>query len=172
MPQLTQIIPNNFLLISIGQKVLKIISLIIGGLIAKKVIALAISRWQDRQEKPHGRGKTLANLLQNTVNILINAVLLLLILSELGFNIIPLLTGAGVVGLAIGMGAKNIASDLIAGFFILFEDRFNVGDKIEINSIQGKVIDLSLRTITIEDKDKNVHIVPNSSIGAIKKFKE
>lgn len=171
MPQLAQIFPSGFLIFSVSQLVLKIVAIVVGAIITKKVISIALTRWQAKQTGKSARLNTITNLLQNTANIVINFLFLLLILSALGFNIVPLITGAGVVGLAIGMGAKDLASDLIAGFFILLENRFNVGDKIQVASVEGKVTDISLRTITIKDEDGNIHIIPNSSISTIKKIK-
>jgi len=93
-----------------------------------------------------------------------------MILAELGVNIAPLVTGAGIIGLAIGFGAKSLAADFIAGFFIILENQFNVGDEIEINKNKGRVIKISLRTATLIDKDKKVYIVPNSSIKTVVKY--
>ncbi len=171
MPQLAQIIPSEFLLFSAFQKLLKITVIIIAGIITNKLSKIALNKWEAKQKDQPSRAKTITNLAKNTVKIVIDFILILLIAHEVGINIIPLLTGAGIIGLAIGMGAKDVAADLIAGFFILFENRFNVGEKIEAASIKGRVTDISLRTITIKDEDGNLHIIPNSSISTIKKFK-
>jgi small conductance mechanosensitive channel len=171
MPQLAQFLPAGFWLFTVGQLVLRIAAVIVGAIILKKAIKIGLNQWQANQEGKSARMDTITSLLENASNLVINFLLLLFILSTLGFNIVPLLTGAGVVGLAIGYGAKDIAADFIAGFFILFENRFYVGDTIEVSSAKGEVTEISLRTITIKDEGGNLHIIPNSSISSIKKIK-
>lgn len=171
MPQLTQIFQSGYLIFSVGQLLLKITAVIVGAIIVKKIIKIALNQWQAKQKGKSARLDTITNLLENASNLVINFLLLLFILSTLGFNIVPLLTGAGVIGLAVGYGAKDIAADFISGFFILFENRFYVGEKIEVSSAKGEVTDISLRTITIKDENGNLHIIPNSAISTIKKIK-
>jgi small-conductance mechanosensitive channel len=165
-------VTNHFsqeLIYQIIQKVLKIIGIAIGAYIVQKIAVVSIRKLTNR-DKP--RIETLITLLEESTKIVINFIGLLLILAELGVNIVPLITGAGVIGLAIGMGAKDIASDLIAGIFILIENRFNVGETIEVNSkYKGKVTKIDLRTITLESEDGNLHIIPNSFISTLTKIK-
>jgi len=114
------------------------------------------------------RIKTLSSLLINTSALTINASALLLILSELSINIVPFLTGVGIMGLAIGFGARSLVADFIAGFFILFENQFNIGDEVNLGTNwQGKVIKISLRTTTLKDKEGKIYIIPNSQIKAV-----
>jgi len=115
--------------------------------------------------------KTLTSLLINTSSLVINATALLLVFSELGIDIVPLLAGVGVLGLAAGLGAKSLVADFITGFFILLENQFNIGDEVNLGgNWQGKVIKISLRTTTLKDKEGKVYIVPNSQIKAVIKL--
>jgi small conductance mechanosensitive channel len=167
----------------IGQKLLKILLFLIGGEVAKKIISVFIRRLRLAPKKlPEKLGKaaliqrqerikTLASLIKNTIQIVVNFIVLVMILSELGVNILPLLTGAGILGLAVGFGAKSLVADLIAGFFIILENQFNVGDEIEIGKIgQGKVTKISLRTIVLKNKEGRIYIIPNSSIKYVAKL--
>ncbi len=149
------------------QKSIKIGIIIISAYIVQKITIITVKKLV-KKDKP--RVKTLVSLIRESTRIIINFIALLLILTELGFDILPLITGAGIIGLAIGMGAKSLASDLITGIFILIENRFNVGDKIEVGSKKGKVTKIDLRTITLKSKDGNIHIIPNSSISTITKI--
>jgi len=169
---------NNQILAVIGQKAVKIILILLIGEISKRAISLLVKKLRlaekrlgetllARQEK---RLKTIRSLITNTAKIVINFIVLVTILAELGVNITPLITGAGILGLAVGFGAKNLVADLIAGFFIILENQFNIGDTVEIGTHKGKVIKITLRTITLKDKDKKTYIIPNSSIKAVIKY--
>lgn len=120
------------------------------------------------------RVKTLSSLLVNTSALIINVTASLLILAELKINIIPLLTGVGILGLAVGFGAKSLVADFIAGFFILLENQFNIGDEVNLGTKlqkwQGKAIKISLRTTTLKDQEGKIYIIPNSQIKAVVKL--
>ncbi len=85
-------------------------------------------------------------------------------LREIGLDITPLLAGAGVAGLAIGFGAQSLIKDVIAGFFILMEDQFHVGDVIQAAGVSGQVERMSLRTTIVRDLQGTVHFIPNGEI--------
>lgn len=110
------------------------------------------------------RGKTLSNVFCSTLKIVIWIIAILTILPEFGINPTPLLAGAGLIGLAIGLGSKNLVQDYLAGLFILLEDQYRVGEEIDIIGKKGKVIDLTLRKTVIEDAEGIVHYVPNGQI--------
>jgi len=84
-----------------------------------------------------------------------------LILSLLGFNPIPFLAGAGILGVVIGFGAQSMINDLVCGFFILFENTYLVGDMIEIGSAKGTVEGIDFRTTKIRDGDGRLHVIRN-----------
>jgi small conductance mechanosensitive channel len=92
------------------------------------------------------------------------------ILPEFGVNVAPILAGLGLAGLAVGMAAKDILSDFIAGFFIIIEGEYNIGDEIEIAGAAGRVLDMSLRRTVLRDANGSTHIVPNREIKLIKRF--
>ncbi len=89
------------------------------------------------------------------------------ILRELGFDIAPLLAGAGIAGLAVGFGAQNLVRDLITGFFIIFENQIRVGDVVEVAGKMGKVEQVNLRTTVLRDGEGRVHVVPNGQITTV-----
>jgi small conductance mechanosensitive channel len=95
---------------------------------------------------------------------LILAVAVLMILRELGMDIMPLLSAAGIAGVALGFGAQTLVRDLIAGFFLTFEDQLRVGDVVSINEVGGLVEEINLRTVVLRDFDGTVHTVPAGSI--------
>lgn len=128
---------------------------------AEKVIRAAIVNKNKKFEKK--REDTLIKIVNNTFKF-IWLIAILTILPEFGVNIAPILAGVGLLGLAIGMGAKNVISDFVAGIFIIFEDQYEVGDEIEIAGIKGKVLDIDLRKTILKDKEGVVYFVPNGQI--------
>lgn len=89
----------------------------------------------------------------------------LLLLAEFGMDITPLLAGAGVVGVALGFGAQSMVEDFLAGFFILVENHYRVGDVVELNqTVSGVVEHVSLRETVLRDLDGMVHHIPNGEI--------
>jgi len=92
---------------------------------------------------------------------------ILLILKVLKVDITPILAGAGILGLAVGLGAQRLVSDFINGFFILFEDRFNVGEIVEIESFTGEVMDIGLRTTTIKNWNGVLKVMGNGVLRSV-----
>jgi moderate conductance mechanosensitive channel len=91
----------------------------------------------------------------------------LIVLSELGINIAPLLAGAGVVGLAIGFGAQTLVKDVITGIFILAEDTVGVGDVVDLSGHIGVVEAMTLRSIRLRDHTGAVHTIPFSAVSTV-----
>ena len=89
------------------------------------------------------------------------------VLSLLGIPIGSLIAGAGIMGVAIGLGAQGFVTDVVTGFFILLEQQFDVGDIVRINTIEGPIVAVGLRTTQIEDYDGILHFVPNRNITIV-----
>ncbi|MEX0621576.1 MAG: mechanosensitive ion channel domain-containing protein [Candidatus Woykebacteria bacterium] len=116
------------------------------------------------------RLRTLGSLARTATSAVITLVAAFMIIRELGFDIAPLIASAGIAGLAIGFGAQTLVKDVIAGAFILIENQFDEGDEIEINGKRGVVEKISLRIVSLRDKDSALHIVPNGSILMVSNF--
>ena len=91
----------------------------------------------------------------------------MMVLSEIGVNIGPLLAGAGIVGVAIGFGSQKLVQDLINGIFLLLENAMQVGDQVTVSGLSGTVENLSVRTIRLRAGDGSVHIIPFSSVTSV-----
>jgi moderate conductance mechanosensitive channel len=91
----------------------------------------------------------------------------LVVLSEIGVDIAPLLAGAGVVGLAVGFGAQSLVKDVISGAFFLFEGTINIGDVVDINGKGGLVEGMTIRSIRLRDYNGNLHTINFGSVGVI-----
>jgi small-conductance mechanosensitive channel len=115
------------------------------------------------------RQRTLLPLLRTAMLCVIVVMVSLIILSQIGINIAPLLAGAGVIGLAIGFGSQALVKDIITGLFILIEDQIAVGDIVDVGKDhKGTVEAISIRTIRLRDQAGVVHTVPFSEVTSIK----
>ncbi len=150
-----------------------ILFMIVASLVAWEVVSQLIEYHLNRHDasgklvQRSARARTLLPLLRNAFLILLITVVVLMVLSEVGLNIAPLLAGAGVVGLAIGFGAQTLVKDVITGVFILFEDTLSVGDVVQLGSDSGVVETITIRTIRLRDETGAVHTLPFSSVTSI-----
>ena len=110
------------------------------------------------------RIRTLGSLIEYVVVVVTIGVATLMILRELNLDITPVLTGAGILGLAVGFGAQSIVKDFFSGFFLILENQVRVGDVAVVNDVGGMVEAITLRTITLRDMEGTVYIFPNGSI--------
>lgn len=111
--------------------------------------------------------RTLTSVIRATGIGVIIVLAALEILPILGFNLGPLLTSAGVAGVAIGLAAQNIVKDCFNGFLILVEDQYNVGDLVTIAGVSGTVESMTLRRTQVRASDGTLYIVPNSQITTV-----
>jgi moderate conductance mechanosensitive channel len=113
------------------------------------------------------RAATLGGILSSTVTTIVGFVAILMLLRELSVDVMPILTGAGIAGLAIGFGAQYLVRDVIAGFFLILEDQVRVGDNARINGVAGTVEQINLRTIVLRDNEGAVQVFPNGTITGL-----
>jgi small-conductance mechanosensitive channel len=138
----------------------------------KKVIDVIFKGVKNRNLSSHflSKTRTIRGLLKNTIDVLFLLISLLIILSYWGVDIRPVLAGAGIVGIAISFGSQSLVKDILAGFFIIIEDQFNIGDKIKINDAEGVVEKITLRLTVLRDTDNNLIYIPNSQITTLKRY--
>lgn len=116
------------------------------------------------KEAEKKREDTLIKVFEAALRVLIWLVAILMILSELGINIGPLLAGAGIAGIALGFGAQYIVRDFLAGLFLILENQYRVADVVCLDETCGLVEDINLRMTVLRDLDGKVHHVPNGEI--------
>jgi moderate conductance mechanosensitive channel len=122
---------------------------------------------REAQAARSARLRTLLPLLRTTLLIAILVVGGMMVLSEIGVNIGPLLAGAGIIGVAVGFGSQKLVQDLINGIFLLLENAMQVGDSVTVSGLAGTVENLSVRTIRLRAADGAVHIIPFSSVTTV-----
>ena len=123
----------------------------------------AASRGDERRK----RAQTLGATAQRFFSILIWTAAVLMALRELDIDITPVLTGAGIIGLAVGFGAQTLVKDIISGLFLIAEDQVRIGDVVQINGIGGTVEEINLRTIVLRDLEGVVHTITNGEITTL-----
>jgi small-conductance mechanosensitive channel len=154
---------------------INIIVIVAGSTIVIRVLHLAIKHLQFKVGRRHAktdlewqrRATTITGLLESLVTVAIGFIAVLMLLRELQVDIMPILTGAGIAGLAIGFGAQNLVRDVISGFFLILEDQVRVGDLVKINGVGGLVEQINLRTIVLRDAEGAVQVFPNGTIGTL-----
>ena len=155
-----QIFLNIFIIIFIGFFGWKTLSTII----KKKLDSL-----EDlKDEAQTQRVNTLFRILKNFVSIAILIVVIMLVLSELGIEIGPLIAAAGVVGLAVGFGAQTLVKDIITGLFIILEAQITIGDIVEVAGHSGRVEAITIRTVRLRDINGHLHVIPFSEVTTVK----
>ena len=134
-----------------------------------KVFFAKVTRQLDKRRL--AKTKTARSLFLNLVNSLILGIALLMILSQWGVNIGPILAGLGVIGVGLSFGSQSLVKDFISGFFILFEDVFGVGDHVKIGTYEGKVVKMTIRSTVLRDNAGNRTYIPNSKIDIVTRLK-
>lgn len=151
--------------------VLLVVVLKVSSALVNKLKGVLLKRMAYRNEEPdlevEKRLNTLMGVLRKTFSIVIWSIFIMIFLSKININIIPILSAAGIVGLAAGFGAQELVRDFISGFFILLEDGIRTGDVVTLNGTSGKVEKIELRTITLRDSSGVVHIFQNGKINTI-----
>jgi small-conductance mechanosensitive channel len=151
------------------------LAILLGAFIVTRAASLAINQLQLGLLRRHAatdlewqrRAATLGGILTSLVTVSVGFVAVLMVLRELSIDVLPILTGAGIAGLAIGFGAQNLVRDVISGFFLILEDQVRIGDLARINGIAGLVEQINLRTIVLRDSDGAVQVFPNGTITAL-----
>lgn len=136
------------------------------GRLLKVFQVFAMTRAEDNPEELKRIG-TLSHVFRYIFTVLISVVTLMLILSELGISIAPILATAGVAGVAIGFGAQSLVKDYFTGFILLLENQIRQGDVVEVAGKGGFVEEVTLRFVKLRDYDGNVHFIPNGSISVV-----
>ncbi|MDD5146289.1 MAG: mechanosensitive ion channel [Candidatus Pacebacteria bacterium] len=116
------------------------------------------------------RVQTLKKAFASVFRTAVWALAVLTILPELGISTAPLLTGLGIGGLIIGIGSRNVMQDYWSGLFIIMEDQFRVGEKVNIADLEGTVQNFSLRRTILRNAKGYFSYIPNSQITKVTNF--
>jgi small-conductance mechanosensitive channel len=154
---------------------LRVLLVAAGAFALIRMVTVAVKRFESDVNFGSGldalerakRARTLGSVLTNVATVVVLGVASLMILREFRVDISPALTGAGIIGVALGFGAQNLVKDLIGGFFLILENQIRVGDVVAINGTGGLVESINLRTTVLRDEEGTVHIFPNGSVNTL-----
>lgn len=152
-----------------------LVIIVVGAAVVIRAANLAVEHLQQRlrhRQTPSDlewqrRASTLGGILTRLVTVAVWFVAVLMLLRELSIDVLPILTGAGIVGLAVGFGAQNLVRDVISGFFLILEDQVRVGDIARINGVSGVVEEINLRTVVLRDAEGAVQVFPNGTVTTL-----
>lgn len=155
-------------------KAIYIILILIFFAILKRVIKTVLKRTFERKGRriitSENRSGTIYKMLDNAVSYIIAFFIIYSVLSIIGIPVSTLLAGAGITGIAIGLGAQSFISDIVNGFFILLENQFDVGDSVKIGDISGNIVSIGLRSTQIKGFDGTLYFLPNHTIEVISNY--
>lgn len=170
-----QLLTPDFWL-GIAVKFIRIAAIAIGGFIVLKFTNLMVgqffipkpgSKTLYLEEK---RARTLTSLLHSVIRYTIYFIMLVMLLQEFKIDTTSLVAGAGIIGLALGVGAQSLIKDFVTGFFIILEDHYGVGDYIAIGDMAGTVEELGFRVTKLRDGNGILHIIPNGSVAKVSNY--
>jgi len=138
----------------------------LGSRIISRWIGAVVRRATRRVDSPRAaaRAVTITAMAGNIWRVVIGVIAVFVALGTIGINLTPLLAGATVVGATIGFGAQSMVRDLLAGFLLIIEDQFDIGDSLMVGGTSGTVEDLSLRVTRLRGVDGTIWFVPNGEI--------
>lgn len=131
------------------------------------LISQAFTRYRKRESISVNRLNTLNSLSKNLFHALLGFLVVYSVLTVLGVPVGSLLAGAGVIGLALSLGAQGFVSDIVTGFFLLLEKQLDVGDVVELDAVSGTVVDVNLKTTIVKSFDGTLNYVPNRYITIV-----
>ncbi|WVN41452.1 mechanosensitive ion channel family protein [beta proteobacterium MWH-UniP1] len=135
------------------------------GRVLRTLNARMTARNPDLEERK--RIDTLIRVFRYIATVVIGAITIMLVLSEVGISIAPILATAGVAGLAVGFGAQSLVKDYFTGFVMILENQIRVGDSVEVGGKTGLVEEVTLRYVRLRDLEGAVHYVPNGVIATV-----
>jgi small conductance mechanosensitive channel len=151
--------------------VVALVTAVVAYLLWKKAIAILVRRVQkldgEEDSSLSRRAATIGRVLHSAGVVVIVGAAFLFILPEVGIDIVPIIAGVGVVGLAVGLGAQTLVKDVISGLFLLIENQYTVGETLEVNGVVGQVEEMTLRVTMLRDINGAIHTIPNGEIRQV-----
>lgn len=153
-----------------GEKVVKCIGIFFGTRVVIELLQVMLNELfgiYREDGRTSQQARTLVPLLHSVCQYSAYAGGAIWMLQVMGFPTAPILAGAGIIGLAVGLGAQSLVTDVVSGLFILFENQFLVGDYVEIGGASGIVEAIAVRHTQIRDDHGRLHIIPNGQIKQV-----
>jgi small-conductance mechanosensitive channel len=165
---------HNDIIFIIQNKLPKFLAVLLIVFVLHRLVLYSVKRLRRRADSQArinfhraAQLRTMASTIRATSYGIFGFIVLLQVLNLFDIPYQPILASAGILGVAIGLGAQSIFKDMINGILILVEDQYNVGEIVNIAGLKGTVEDLSLRRTTVRDADGTLYIIPNSQIATV-----
>lgn len=164
------------ILLVAGNKIVRIIIILLGAAFILRLFSLMVNNvfipniGINAFHFDERRARTLGGLLQSMIRYVIYFITIVMILQEFKIDTTSIVAGAGIVGLALGVGAQSLIRDFITGFFIVLENQFAVGDYIVSGDMAGTVEDIGLRVTKLRDGNGVLHIIPHGAISRVSNY--
>lgn len=142
----------------------KITSIILLAIVIRAFAIRATSRVIRKASHSEQRANSIIALLRSIISTTVWSIAVIMILSNLGFNVGPILASAGVVGVALGFGAQTLVKDYLAGIFMILEGQFSVGDIVDVGPAMGTIEEIGLRVTRLRDVDNTVWYMRNGEV--------
>ncbi|WP_461215277.1 mechanosensitive ion channel family protein [Lacticaseibacillus sp. GG6-2] len=157
----------NRLVTVVGEIVFFTVLFLVIRSIGKRLITRGFLSYKNRSRLSSTRVDTMRTLITNIYSYTVIFFYFYAVLSVLGVPVGTLIAGAGVVGIALGLGAQGFVSDVVTGIFIILEGQFDVGDAVKLGAISGTVTSVGLRTTIVKSNDGTVNFIPNRNITIV-----
>lgn len=152
-----------------GLAAIRLIALVYVGRVLIAVVELILRELltSDRSDAESQQRLTLLPVARSILRYVVYFCITVMALQEIGVDSSPILAGAGLLGLAVGLGAQTLVGDIVSGFFILFEGMFLVGDRVRIGDTVGNVEEIGIRVLKIRDEFGVLHCIPNGEVRSV-----
>lgn len=133
---------------------------------------ISTTKGLENDERAKRRAQTLGHVVLTIGNTVIYAIAILMLLNLFNISVAPILTGAGILGLAVGFGTQALVKDFVSGLFILVENQYGVGDRVKIGTLEGDVIKITIRSTVLRDAEGKISYIPNGTITNVVNFSQ
>lgn len=140
------------------------------AMLVLRISKITLKRIEKKEGPNQRRKRTVSRVIRSIIKYTVSIASIIIVLAIWGVNVGPALAGLGILGLVVGLGAQKLINDIIAGFFIVFEHHFDVGDKVEVKGFKGEVIDIGLKTTKIKNWKNEIMILANGEIASLINF--
>ncbi|MBP2634774.1 MAG: ykuT [Firmicutes bacterium] len=170
-----QLLTTDFWL-TMALTLIRLAAIVIGGALVLKFTNLLVEQFfipkpgSKTLYLDEKRARTLSSLMHSIIRYTIYFIVVVMLLQEFKIDTTSLVAGAGIIGLALGVGAQSLIKDFVTGFFIILEDQYGVGDYISIGDMAGTVEELGFRITKLRDGNGILHIIPNGSIAKVSNY--
>lgn len=160
-------------LLTAGNKIVRLVIIFLGSMVVLRLFAYMVNKvfipnvGISAFKFDEKRARTLGGLLQSIVRYVIYFITIIMVLQEFQIDTTSLVAGAGIIGLALGVGSQSLIRDFVTGFFIVLENQFAVGDYVVIGDMAGTVEEIGLRVTKLRDGNGVLHIIPHGAISRV-----